>query len=363
MLQQAVADFVRREAPNDRIARIFQQQNGYDVTLFRKGAEAGWLGLMIPERYGGQGGSVTDAVVAFEELGRAPMPGPFFSSGILAPAIVEASGSAEHAERLLPGLASGEIVLTLAGVDSGLGWGPELVETTLSRSGGELVLNGRKAYVHDAEAATGYIVLARDERGVSAVLVERGTPGVTVSRKEGLFAALGEVAFDNVRVPESALIGQAGRGWDILETALERVLLVLCSYKVGGCQQIFDFTVEYSRERVVFGQPIGRFQRVQDHIVDLADSMDSARLITWEALWKLESGKADASAAVHEAKAVASQGYYDVCNFSHMVHAGPGTALEHPLMQHSLLSRALYQYLGDPAYHKRRMMDALFPRA
>src|SRR5207244_1467229 len=127
-------------------------------------------------------------------------------------------------------------------------------------------------------------------------------------RKDGLFTALGEVLLENVRVPESAILGRPGQGWDILEAALERVLVVLCAFKVGACQQIFDFTVEYSRERVVFGQPIGRFQRVQDHIVDLADSMDSARLITWEALWKLESGKPDASAAVHEAKAVASQG-------------------------------------------------------
>jgi alkylation response protein AidB-like acyl-CoA dehydrogenase len=112
---------------------------------------------------------------------------------------------------------------------------------------------------------------------------------------------------------------------------------------------------------VVFGQPIGRFQRVQDHCVELSVHLDAARWATYEALWKLDTGL-PARAAVHEAKAVAGEAYYQACNYAHMVFAGPGTDYGHPLMAHSVLAHTLYQYLGTPAQHKRKMMDALYPR-
>ena len=142
----------------------------------------------------------------------------------------------------------------------------------------------------------------------------------------------------------------------------DRALAHPLSFQVGACQQIFEFTTEYTRQRIAFGQPIGRFQRVQDHVVELADQMDAARWITYETLWKLDSGQ-PAEGVVHEAKAVATEAYYWVCNYAHMIHAGPGTALEHPLMSHHIASRIHYQYLGDPAYHKRRMMDTFYPVA
>jgi alkylation response protein AidB-like acyl-CoA dehydrogenase len=126
--------------------------------------------------------------------------------------------------------------------------------------------------------------------------------------------------------------------------------------------EIFDFTAEYTRTRVVFGQPIGRFQRVQDHCVDLSIHLDAARHVTYETLWQLDSGL-PATASSHEAKAVASEAYYQVCNFAHMVFARPGTDYQHPLMAHSVMAHTLYQYLGTPLHHKRKMMDALYPIA
>ena len=119
---------------------------------------------------------------------------------------------------------------------------------------------------------------------------------------------------------------------------------------------------DYSQTRIAFGVPIGTFQRVQDHCVDLSIQLDAARWVTYETLWKLDSGM-PATASVHEAKAVASDAYYQVCNYSHMVHAGPGTDYTHPLMPHSVMSRTLYQYLGAPLDHKRMMIDVLYPIA
>lgn len=364
MLKETIVGFMRREAPPDRITRIRRQTNGYDADLYRHAAELGWLGMLVPEQYGGLDLTLRDCAVAFEEFGRGPLPGPFFSSGVLGALILLTGGSTEQQDRLLPSMIRGETRFALAAMDSGLGWSPAHIKTRLTRRPGGFTLDGVKPFVHDAEPADVFIVAARtsgdtgDE--VSLVLVDRSNPGVSVRRQIGLLTGVAEVGFDSLELADDAVIGSIGSGWDVLERAAERATPILCAFMVGACQDIFEFTLEYSRERFAFGQAIGRFQRVQDHIVELANQLDAARWITSELISTLESG-APASAAVHEAKAVASEAYVQVCDYAHMVHAGPGTDLDHPLMSHTLVSRSLYQFLGDPSHHKRKMMDLLFP--
>ncbi len=117
-------------------------------------------------------------------------------------------------------------------------------------------------------------------------------------------------------------------------------------------------SVEYSRTRIQFGVPIGRFQRVQDHIVRLVNHLDAARWTTYEALWKLDSGR-PAADSVHLAKAVTAESHMEACNAAHEVHAGIGSSHEYGLTPHTQLSRTLFNYLGDPKWHKRRMADVL----
>jgi alkylation response protein AidB-like acyl-CoA dehydrogenase len=364
MLKASVADFMQREAKPDRIARLYQHEDGYDPGLFRTAAQSGWLGMLVPEQYGGGGATIMDCAAAFEEFGRGPLPAPVFSAGVLAPELILVGGSDEQKRQLLPAMCRGELMAALAVTDSGMGWGPELAETILEDTGDGFVLNGVKGFVQDGAAANAYIVAGRPKRvgGISLLLVERDRPGVSVRKRGELLASVAEVKLENVRVPRSALIGEPGTGWDIVDAAMARSLPLLCAFKVGACQEVFDTTVEYTRDRIAFGQPIGRFQRVQDHVVELADHMDAARWITYETIWKLDSGL-PAKGYVHESKAAASEGYFQVVNYAHKVWAGPGTALDHPLMAHHIACRVLYQYLGDPAYHKRRMMDELFPVA
>jgi alkylation response protein AidB-like acyl-CoA dehydrogenase len=121
---------------------------------------------------------------------------------------------------------------------------------------------------------------------------------------------------------------------------------------------VFEVSVEYSRTRIQFGTPIGRFQRVQDHIINLVNHLDAARWTTYEALWKLDTGK-PAADSIHLAKAVSSEGYYQATNCGHEVHAGVGSMTEYGLTLHTTASRTLYHYLGDPKYHKRRLAEAL----
>ena len=362
MFKKVAADFVKAEAPSYALTQWFLKRETSQIDLYRKAASLGWSGMVIPEQYGGAAVSFTDCAVVFEELGRGPLPGPFFSSGVLSALLVLEGASQAQKESILPAICSGKSIVIAAITDKGAHWGPESVETRLTKTSGGLVLDGTKHFVYDAEAATSFICAARTESGgIALALVDRGSPGISITPNHGFMASVAEVRFDRVQLQPSNMLGEAGAGWQILDRALEKALPILCAYQVGACQEIFDFTAEYTRTRVVFGQPIGRFQRVQDHCVELSIHLDAARYVTYETLWKLDSGLV-AAASVHEAKAVASEAYYQVCNFAHMVFAGPGTDYQHPLMAHSVMAHTLYQYLGTPLHHKRKIMDVLYPR-
>jgi len=253
-------------------------------------------------------------------------------------------------------------VLAVAIMDPSTSWGPQAVTLRPQRVGDRYRLDGIKLFVSDATAATHLIVAARTGDGpadVSLLLVDARAPGVRARRLPGFLSWQDEVRFDGVEVPAAALLGgRDNQGWAALERALARALPVLCSYMVGGCQAVYEMSVKHSQQRVQFGVPIGRFQRVQDHVIRLVNHLDAARWTTAEALWKLDTGRA-ATDAVHMAKAVTSEGYLEACNAAHEVHAGQGSLMEYGLVAHTQMSRTLFAHLGDPRWHKRRMADAL----
>jgi len=170
---------------------------------------------------------------------------------------------------------------------------------------------------------------------------------------------INEVVFDSVEVDSSAVIGEVDKGWSTLTPVLDKATALLCAYMMGGCQRVWEMTVEYCQTRVQFGVPIGTFQRVQDHVIDIVNALDAARLTTYEALWKLDEGKADATKAVVLAKIVASEGYHGACTSSHEVHAGTGVDRGYPLHLYTKKSRSFYHYLGAPLYHRDRMAQLL----
>jgi alkylation response protein AidB-like acyl-CoA dehydrogenase len=231
---------------------------------------------------------------------------------------------------------------------------------------GRYVLNGTKLFVSDAKAATHLLCAVRTapagngaSRGITLLIVDASAPGVSVRTLPGWMGQVDEVRFDNVQVPADAVLGGVeGRGWESLEAAAMQAIPILCAYQVGSCQAVFEMAVAYSRTRIQFGQPIGRFQRVQDHIIGMVNHLDAARWTTYEALWKLDSGRPAAS-SVHLAKAVTSEAHLKVCDGAHEVHAGVGVIREYGLTLHTQRSRTLYHLLGDARYHRRRIADAL----
>ena len=362
MLKAAARTFVERETPTHAIVTMQRAETGLPADVWRKAAALGWAGILVPAEYGGGESSLTDAAVLFEELGRAPLPGPFFSSGVLgALAVLEAADEAQR-RAILPGLARGETVLTVALTEPNASWGPQGITLRPQRVAGGYRLDGTKLFVSDASTATQLIVAVRtgdDPADLSLLLVDARAPGVRARRLPGFLSWQDEIALDGVEVPATSLLGgRENQGWAALERTLLRAWPVLCSYMVGGCQAVFEMSVAHSQQRVQFGVPIGRFQRVQDHIIRLVNHLDAARWTTAEALWKLDTGR-PAADAVHLAKAVSSEGYLEACNAAHEVHAGQGSLTEYGLVAHTQMSRTLFAYLGDPRWHKRRMADAL----
>jgi alkylation response protein AidB-like acyl-CoA dehydrogenase len=155
------------------------------------------------------------------------------------------------------------------------------------------------------------------------------------------------------------VVGRPGDAWRALEPALDSATALLCAYMAGAARRVHEMTLAYAQRRVQFGQPIARFQRVQDHLVDQLNHADAARWTAFEAVWKLETERPDAQAAVSVAKAVASEGFYHACEAAHHVHAGVGSDRAYGLYLYTQTSRSLYHHLGDPAHHRRRLVSLL----
>jgi alkylation response protein AidB-like acyl-CoA dehydrogenase len=360
LIQESARDLVRGACGRDVLVKLDRDPAGISGELWGKLSELGWPGMLIPERYGGTGNCLTDVAVLFEELGAGPVPGPLFSSAVLCARILAEAATETQKKAWLPRIASGERIFALALTEARYGWSPDRIALTPRRDGGGFLVTGTKLFVHDAMFATDLLVVVRSPSGTGTSLLrmDAKAPGVAIRPLEGFLTGMSEVKFAEVRVGGEELIGKEGDAWAAMQTAMLAAIPVLCAYKVGGCRAVFDLSVEYSRERTQFEQPIGRFQRVQDHVIRIVNCLDAARWTTYEALWKLDTGR-DAAASVHVAKSVASESYMGACDFAHEVHAGIGVVREYGLTLHTKMSRSLYHCLGAPSLHRKRLETVL----
>jgi alkylation response protein AidB-like acyl-CoA dehydrogenase len=301
-------------------------------------ADLGWLGLAIPEQHGGAGASRSDMAVIFEELGRGAVEGPIFSSAVLAVDLMSALAPA-WCDEMLPAIANGDARVAV------------IAEGLVRRGSGPAIDGGgRVAGAVDLLAAddqcTHYLVV--DETHCALVAAD----DVTVSHHHGFVPVARRADFGATAARVVAVDAEAAR------TAMLRSTPILCAYQVGSCQAVFEMSVAYSGERVQFGKAIGTFQRVQDHIINLVNLVESARWSTNYAVWRTDDAEAsrqDVATAVHVAKSVTAVSHVDACTAAHEVHAGIGVDLQYHLAKHTHASRSLFSFLGDPRWHRRRL--------
>ena len=240
MIKSTTREFIQQECTKTTLLALDKTDTGFTSETWMRAAELGWQGMVVPEKYGGEEFCMTDTAVLFEELGRAPVFGPFFSSGVLSNLIMLEAGTEEQKQEILPTICSGERILTLALTEPDYGWGSESVQMTAEPKNGGFVLNGVKLFVYDAVGASHFICAVRTakggspDEGVSLLLVDKQSKGISVRNLPGWLARCGEVKFESTEVPASAMIGEPGKGWPALERAFMKAIPILCAYEVGG---------------------------------------------------------------------------------------------------------------------------------
>ena len=362
MLQTSTREFLEDQVSKTRVLEIDDSESGFDPNLWEQMSEMGLPSLTIPEEYGGLGQGWVDLGVVSEVMGYYACPSPLLSSAALSAQAILAAGSEEQKQAMLPGIAMGQQIYTLAYTEPDYSWTPDSIQLQATQSDGGYVLNGTKLFIPDANVADRILVVARSsnggapEDGLSLLAVDRNAPGVSVRVMEGWIGPKAcEVNFNNVEVASADLLGEPGGAWGAVESAMDRATAVLCAFMAGGAQAVYDMTREYSQTRIAFGVPIGTFQRVQDHVIDALTDADSAKWTAFEALWQLDEGMDDAPVGVSTAKSVVSLGFPRACDAAHHVHAGVGADLDYGLTQYTKRARTLQHYLGDHVYHKARL--------
>jgi alkylation response protein AidB-like acyl-CoA dehydrogenase len=348
ILTQTARAFLQQQCPPERVQALALDPAGFAADLWRGMATLGWPGLLIPADLGGGGGAALDVITLVEEMGRACLPGPFIPSAVVATSMLLAAPDSSRARRLLPALALGERIATVAVLEESGAYEPEAIFTRGETPGR---LAGRKLFVKDAHVATDLIVIARGDRGLDAFLLPIDRAGITMASLDAMGTEkLFEVILENVEVRREDLLGTAGRGDDVLAPAMRLGALARSAEMVGAAARILDLAVEHARVRVQSGRPIGAFQAIQHRAADLLRDVEASRWLVHEAAWRLDEGL-DAAPAVAAAKAFCSQACLRVARHGHQIMGAVGYCEEHPL--HLFHKRILAAGLdwGDRAMH------------
>jgi len=357
MLRKIARDFLTTECPKDLVRQMVKDEKGYTPELWKKMAELGWMGLIIPEEYGGIGGSFLDVVVLLEEMGRACLPGPFFSSLIGTLAILEA-GNEPQKKELLPKIAQGELLSTLAISEPGVGYEMNTIQCQAMLKGKEYVINGTKLFVENAHVADLIVCAAKSKdgtghQGITLFLTNAKSPNLTCTLIETVAGDKQcEVSFQGVRVPQGSILGELGRGEECLKSLLQVAAVAKCAEMLGGAQQVLDMTVNYVKERIQFDHPIGTLQAIQHHCANMLIDLEGIRYITYLAAWKVNEGLPFGKEAAI-AKAWASEAYRRISDLAHQCHGAIGFCEDHDLPLYSKRAKASEFAFGDARFQRR----------
>src|SRR4030042_1306099 len=358
MLRKSARDFLQGECPKQLVRKLDESDGGYSVELWRKMAELGWMGLVFPEKYGGSGRDFLDLAILLEEMGYNIVPGPFFSTVVLGGLTILAAGNEEERMGFLPKIASGEVILSLALTEASAGYDAASVKTKATARNGKYVIKGTKLFVLNANVADYILCVARTRRtknpedGITVFLVDARSPGLkctllkTLARDKQC-----EVIFDDVTVSEKSVVGKRDEGWPIVRDILEKAAVAKCAEMVGGAQAALDMAVNYAKERVQFGRPIGSFQAIQHYCANMATDVGGSRFITYKAAWKVSEGL-PAALDVAIAKAWTSEAYGRVTLSAHQIFGAIGFTMDHDIHLYYRQEKAAEIIFGDADFQR-----------
>jgi alkylation response protein AidB-like acyl-CoA dehydrogenase len=365
LLQRSARDFLQKECPIRLVRTMEEDDRGYDLNLWKQMGDLGWLGLVLPEEYGGSGATVMDLVVLLEEFGRALVPGPFVPTVLQVGLPILWAGSEQQKRAYLPKLAQGELIGTMAWYEPSATSQPSGIETTATQQGDNYVLNGTKLCVPFAHVADYLLTAARTGTSatpaddISLFLVDAKSSGIAIT-KLGTIADdhQCEVVLNDVRVPGSQMLGEPGKGWAIVEQVLQYGAVAKCAEMVGIAQQAFEISLSYAKTRVQFGRPIGSFQAIKHKLANMVIDVDGSRYVTYHAAWLLSEGLPSGH-AVAVAKAWTNEACRRVVKEGQQVHGGIGYTKEYDLQLYTRRAKAAEIAFDDSDTHREAVATSL----
>lgn len=366
MLRASARDFLAAECAKSRVRELEEDDGlGYSPQMWAQMAAMGWLGLVIPEQFGGEGMSFQDLTVLLEEMGRNILPGPFFCTTVTGALPVIEHGSVAQKQLMLPSIATGNSIVTLALIEGRQAYTSADVEASATRNGGRFIISGRKLFVEMAHAAGSIICAVRTREGdspnegVTVFIVGAQSPGIRVEVMPTMgMDKLCEVRFDDVAVPIENNLGGVHTGWPVIRDLVRKAAIAKCAESVGGMQQTFDMCLSYAREREQYGRPIGTFQVIQHWLADMYIATETARYLSYRAAW-LESEGIEAGHETSLAKAYVNEAYTALAMQAVRLHGGIGTTRDHDVGLYFRRARVNSLAFGDTAYHRERVAQGL----
>ncbi len=358
-LREIVKEFMTVKSPETEVRRLMETEAGYDESVWQQMAEQmGLQALIVPEEFGGSGYSYVELTVVLEEMGRRLLCAPFFSTVVLGANTLIHSGDDDAKAAHLPGIASGETIATLAFTEANGRWDEEGVTTEATRSGDGWKISGTKMYVLDGTIANLLLVAARTEAGVSIFSVDPSAAGVTrtalstmdQTRKQA------KIEFDGV---DATLIGTDGAGWEVVSRVLDLAAVALAAEQVGGAQECLEMAVEYAKDRVQFGRPIGSFQAIKHKCADMLLEVESSKSAAYYAAWCAAELNDELPSVASLAKAYCSEAYFHTTAENIQIHGGIGFTWEHPAHLYFKRAKSSELLFGDPTYHRELLAQRI----
>ena len=354
-LRKTVRSFLEQKSSEAEVRRLMETEEGYDTAVWKQmGEQLGLQGLAIPEEYGGSGYSWIELGIILEEQGRRLLAAPYFSTVVLAANTLLLSGDDAAKKDYLPGIASGETIATLAFTESNGRWDEEGI--TLTANGGKL--NGEKMFVLDGHIANLIIVAAKSGSGVSLYAVQGDAAGLTKTALSTMDQTRKQAKLEFKDV-EGKLIGTEGQGWSVLEKVLDLAAVGLAAEQVGGAQLVLEMAVQYAKDRIQFGRPIGSFQAIKHKCADMLLEVESAKSAAYYAAWCAAEMNDELPSVASLAKAYCSEAYFHAAAENIQIHGGIGFTWEHPAHLYFKRAKSSELLFGDPTYHRELLAQRI----
>jgi alkylation response protein AidB-like acyl-CoA dehydrogenase len=355
MLRKTARDFLADKCSKKFVKQMEESETGYSRELWQEMAELGWMGLAFPEKYGGGDMSFHDLAVLLEEMGRACLPGPFFSAVVLGGLPILDVGSEEQKQKYLPKLIRGEKIFTLALTEPGYhNYDASSVTVEAIHDDSNYIISGTKLFVPDAHIVDYLLCVARTKpkNGVTIFLADAKNPRINYTVLKTIAGdKLCEVVFDRMPVPRANILGRLNQGWSAVQKMIQRAAVGKCCEMVGNIQRVLEMTVDYAKERKQFDRPIGSFQAIQHYCADMATDVDSARFSTYQAAWMLSEGL-PCTKEVAIAKAWIGEASQRVFALAHQIHGAIGVTIEHDLHYYTRRAKAAELAFGDANFYQ-----------